>query len=370
MSSTDEIPSKAVPVPPPLPLKVDSKEKLSIKSNDVSSFQPNSDNLWGSKYPELQRACFFAQVSLDDPPLICKFREFPGIIQEGPTCGLVALSMLFNNQIQAQALLEQAKSNNFTNNGEMFSAANLHTLLRLNINHLTNHENAETYLYTGLLDSDKIKTELECGSILLVPYDADVTHAPAELNGHKAHWALIIGYLRNSKALLEQAKSNNFTNNGEMFSAANLHTLLRLNINHLTNHENAETYLYTGLLDSDKIKTELDCGSILLVPYDADVTHAPAMLNGHKAHWALIIGYLRNSKGDFYVIARHGKSKFMALWSLKALSDSNKGLMEFAQPKQHENAIFLLPDGGIAGENGLCQKCIVIKYVGNEQIVL
>uniref|UniRef100_A0A336MWR8 Actin maturation protease n=1 Tax=Culicoides sonorensis TaxID=179676 RepID=A0A336MWR8_CULSO len=273
MSSTDEIPSKAVPVPPPLPLKVDSKEKLSIKSNDVSSFQPNSDNLWGSKYPELQRACFFAQVSLEDSPLICKFREFPGIIQEGPTCGLVALSMLFNNQIHPQALLEQAKSKNFTNNGEMFSAANLHTLLRLNINHLTNYENAETYLYTGLLDSDKIKTELESGSILLVPYDADVTHAPAELNGH-------------------------------------------------------------------------------------------------KAHWALIIGYLRNSKGDFYVIARHGKSKFMALWSLKALSDSNKGLMEFAQPKQHENAIFLLPEGGIAGENGLCQKCIVIKNAGNDQIVL
>lgn len=153
-----------------------------------------------------------------------------------------------------------------------------------------------------------------------------------------------------------------------MFSAVNLHTLLRLNLQYLNN--NVETCLYNGLLDSESIKSELQSGSILLVPYDADVVHTPATLKGHKAHWALIVGYLITESQEFYVLARHGKSKYLAVWPLKHLSDSNANLLEFAQPKKHENQVFLLPEGGIGGDNGLCQKCIIIKGVENKEFVL
>lgn len=175
------------------------------------------------------------------------------------------------------------------------------------------------------------------------------------------------------KDLMEKAISKNYTINGEMFSAANLHDILRLNIQHLS-HNNLQindlTVLYNGELDTETIKSELKSGSILLVPYDADVDHSPAMIKGHKAHWALIVGYLVTQSLEFYVLARHGKSKYLAVWSLRHLSESNAGLREFAKPKKYEKDEFLLPDGGIGGDNGLCQKCIVVKGVANKEFVL
>lgn len=171
-----------------------------------------------------------------------------------------------------------------------------------------------------------------------------------------------------AKELLEQAISNSFTNNGEMFSAANFHTLLRENQQYL--NSNAQTFLHNEFLDSETIKSELESGSVLLVPYDADLNHAPAMLKGHKAHWALVVGYLMTERQEFYVLARHGKSKYLAVWSLKDLSESNAGLIEFAPPKKHDDLVFLLPEGGIGGEYGLCRKCIVIRGVENKEFVL
>lgn len=171
------------------------------------------------------------------------------------------------------------------------------------------------------------------------------------------------------KELLNQAKELKFTNNGEIFSATYLHQLLRLNLHHLDN-QNTENFLYNGVLNSDKIMEELEQGSILLIAYDSDVRHFPAKLNGHKAHWALVIGYLVTQDQEIHVIARHGKSKYLAVWPLKDLSDSNANLREFAQPKQHQNLDFVLPEGGIGGENGLCQKCIVIRGLKNKEIVL
>lgn len=171
-----------------------------------------------------------------------------------------------------------------------------------------------------------------------------------------------------AKDLLLQGISNNFTINGEMFSAANLHTILRLNSNNLPT--SIQTSVYSGLLDTDQMKSELKLGSILLVPYDADVNHAPAKLMGHKAHWALVVGYLVTQTEEFYVLARHGKSKYLAVWSLRDLSESNAGLVEFTKPKKYEKEEFLLPEGGIAGDDGLCQKCIIIKGISNKEFIL
>lgn len=266
--SSNEVRTNIPPLPPPLPKKVEAKKKPT--DNVIPNFLPNEEGLtWASSHLELQRACYFANVAIKGAPNECRFKEFQGILQEGPTCGFVALSMLFNEKITAKELLEQGLSHNFTKNGEMFSVVNLLTILRLNQQHF---------------------------------------------------------------------------------------------------HPETETVLYDGPLDAEKIKTELKSGSILLVAYDADVNHSPALLNGHKAHWALVVGYLITKEEQFYVLARHGKSKYFALWSLKALSESNSGLLEFAKPKKYESQEFLLPKGGIA--DGLREKCIVIRGVDNKDFIL
>ncbi|TDG48003.1 hypothetical protein AWZ03_005621 [Drosophila navojoa] len=94
--------------------------------------------------------------------------------------------------------------------------------------------------------------------------------------------------------------------------------------------------------------------------YDADVNHAPCQRSGHRAHWALIVGYLIDDHDKFYVVARHGKTRNLAIWSLAALSESNANLVEFAQPKGHEDLTFLLPPGGIDGNLGLRERSIVV----------
>ncbi|XP_063703838.1 actin maturation protease [Culicoides brevitarsis] len=268
MSSFDDS-RESIPLPPPLPSPVKTDEKKKTNDAIINNFLPYEGFAWASPHLELQRACYFSHVAINERPKECRYKHFEGILQEGPTCGFVALSMLFNMQITAKDLFAQGVSNGFTINGEMFCANNLLLILRSNQKFLS---------------------------------------------------------------------------------------------------PNAETFLYNGSLNSEKIKSELRNGSILLVPYDADVNHSPAMLKGHKAHWALIVGYLITQDDKFYVFARHGKSKYLALWSLESLSNSNSGLTEFAKPKKYENQEFLLPEGGIVV--GLCEKSIVIRGVDNKEVVL
>ncbi|XP_017856554.1 PREDICTED: UPF0692 protein CG33108 [Drosophila arizonae] len=155
--------------------------------------------------------------------------------------------------------------------------------------------------------------------------------------------------------LLADASAQKYTINGEMFSAQYLYELVQKHVsNPLTCH------FHEGFLDCDQIKQQLCSGACLLVPYDADVNHAPCQRSGHRAHWALIVGYLIDDQDKFYVVARHGKTRNLAVWSLAALSESNANLVEFAQPKGHEHLTFLLPPGGIDGDQGLKKRSIVV----------
>lgn len=119
----------------------------------------------------------------------------------------------------------------------------------------------------------------------------------------------------------------------------------------------------------------------LIYSYDADVNHAPCLKSGHRGHWALVVGYLIDDHDEvsrhdrhnsnkikdmsfflqFYVLARHGKTRNLAVWSLTALSESNANLKEFAQPNGYPDCTFLLPPGGIDGDLGLRERSIVIK---------
>lgn len=114
----------------------------------------------------------------------------------GPTCGLCALSMMYQGFPSAESLLRDAINHKYTNNGEMFSAVWLLELLKINLPASTiKPDKVRAYLYDGSLNSDFIKEKLKQHAMLLVPYDADKNHAPCNNNGHKAHWCLICGYL-------------------------------------------------------------------------------------------------------------------------------------------------------------------------------
>lgn len=84
-----------------------------------------------------------------------------------------------------------------------------------------------------------------------------------------------------------------------------------------------------------------------------------------KAHWALIIGYIIDDSDRFHVIARHGKARNLAIWSLKELAESNSNLMQNAQPKDYPKEQFVIPEGGIAGNLGLRNKVIIVKGLKN-----
>uniref|UniRef100_A0A1A9V9C7 U6 snRNA-associated Sm-like protein LSm3 n=1 Tax=Glossina austeni TaxID=7395 RepID=A0A1A9V9C7_GLOAU len=111
-------------------------------------------------------------------------------------------------------------------------------------------------------------------------------------------------------------------------------------------------------------------GDGVILVYDTDFNHSPCLKFGHKSHWALIVGYLINDSDEFYVLARHGKSKNLAVWSLQALSDSNSNLMEFAQPNRYLDCDFLLPPGGIGGDLGLRERAIIVKGLPHQILTI
>uniref|UniRef100_A0A1A9WTU1 U6 snRNA-associated Sm-like protein LSm3 n=1 Tax=Glossina brevipalpis TaxID=37001 RepID=A0A1A9WTU1_9MUSC len=120
------------------------------------------------------------------------------------------------------------------------------------------------------------------------------------------------------------------------------------------------------ILVSPPMRVDLD----EVKPYDTDFNHSPCLRFGHKSHWALIIGYLINDDDEFYVLARHGKTKNLAVWSLQALSDSNSNLMEFAQPNRYLDCDFLLPPGGIGGDLGLRERAIIVKGLPHQILTI
>ncbi|KRT78179.1 hypothetical protein AMK59_7795 [Oryctes borbonicus] len=154
------------------------------------------------------------------------------------------------------------------------------------------------------------------------------------------------------KELLEIAKQRRYTYNGEMFSADNLCELT----NDFTEYTAS---IYNGHLNTNYIKDFLLNGGYMLVPYDADKNHSPCLNNGHKAHWAAISGII-DTEENVYVLAKHGKSKNVAIWTLRNLAESNSQLNEFSPNRKCSDLKYYLPEGGIAGSHGLCNKAILI----------
>uniref|UniRef100_A0A1I8Q9J1 Actin maturation protease n=1 Tax=Stomoxys calcitrans TaxID=35570 RepID=A0A1I8Q9J1_STOCA len=287
----------AIP-PPPAPPNV---FRCANKSTTRQGTPLLEGCLWSIDHPELQKACFLARICALKKPKSCAFNNIDSILQVGPTCGLTAVSMLFGGRLLPPCVvLKEAKERNYTYNGEMFSARNLYQLICDYMPLISNNNN---------------------------------NNNNNEING--------------DQQLLQQC-ANGIEMNGCGKERKPQQTPI-------------ECQIHEGRLNCAKVREALQQGACVFVAYDPDYNHSPCLKSGHKAHWALVIGYLIKENDEFFVIARHGKAKNLAVWSLQSLSDSNANLIEFAQPKGYPDCDFLLPPGGIGGNLGLRERAIIVK---------
>lgn len=157
-----------VPPPPPPPLPPNfTLPKISLDNTTP----PNYDNICQWALPELSvwEVCAKNQICLNKAPYQYKYKKFKSIMQQGPTCGLVALSMLLDEQITPEELMNIAKQKGFSSNGEMFSCNNMAKLAQYAIT-LINKENINFCVKMGGLFSEEVILELLNGAVLLVAY--------------------------------------------------------------------------------------------------------------------------------------------------------------------------------------------------------
>ncbi|XP_026491013.2 actin maturation protease [Vanessa tameamea] len=263
------IPPAPPPPPPPLPVSSSSPPKLS----DFSPTFSYSDICeWAAYEPQLWEVCAKNDICLHEAPFQYKYKNFESIMQIGPTCGLVALSMLLNGEVTPEELLNITKMKGYSNNGEMFSCKDMAKLAEQAIS-LAEIANLNCYVKTGGIFCEKIILELINGATLLVAYDADCNHSPCLRHGHTAHWALV-------------------------------------------------------------------CGIVIVKDPGNSYTADPS---------------------NVYVLCRHGKSRYLSAWTLDELDKSNNNLWEFSPKKQEDGISYVLPEGGIGGENGLRGKFLLFK---------
>lgn len=173
----------------------------------------------------------------------------------------------------------------------------------------------------------------------------------------------------NIEEILSIAKLESFSNNGEMFSCNNMAKLAE-KVFSLVDIENVKCSVKNGGLYSKETIDKMLEGAVLLVPYDADCNHSPCLKNGHTAHWGLICGIIIvEDAGEFYdftpsniyIISRHGKSRFLAAWSIEDIAKSNKNLWEFSPRRGDDGLTYVLPEGGIGGKEGLRNQFLLIE---------
>lgn len=66
---------------------------------------------------------------------------------------------------------------------------------------------------------------------------------------------------------------------------------------------------------------------------------------------------------NVYVLCKHGKSRYLAVWNLFDLAKSNNNLMEFSPKKGADGLVYILPEGGIGGENGLRDQFLIFENI-------
>lgn len=189
------------PPPPVMPVLLNSIPPINPISACGFITVPVSVIPCGFQHPEQElfeatRLLWERERSEYPPEVIC-YNHIQPILQDGPKCGLVALSMastLTRQPLSVEQLFWKAVNRGFSHHGEMFSVDNMAALAAETLQ--DSCQQVEV-LNRGLgHDMTYILGHLAHGAILLVPYDADANHAPCLRRGHKAHWAAVCGAVR------------------------------------------------------------------------------------------------------------------------------------------------------------------------------
>lgn len=263
-----------IPPPPPPPTlpEISSSTKEVENINVYKRYFDPAVCTWALENEELRESCTRNKICHERSPFRYKYRYFKSIKQIGPTCGLVALSMSVNGVVSPEELLNIAKLEGFTSNGEMFSCKQMVKLAE-KVYTLAEIEHVSCTLKRGGLFSTDTIERLMNGAVLLVPYDADCDHSPCLRNGRTAHWAIV-------------------------------------------------------------------CGAIMVNDPGNDYVSDPK---------------------NAYVLCKHGKSNYLATWNLYDLAQSNNNLFEFSPKKGTDGLLYILPEGGLGGENGLRDQFLIFE---------
>ena len=170
MSSTNYSAPCIVPAPPPpLPMHgIGLNYRLSSPLKPAKA--PTNECKWAVAHPEIQRSCQLAHCCTVIAPKFLRIKSgVQAIIQEGPTCGLVALSMLVGGLPSISDLLAAARNKQYTNHGEMFSARNMLELIQ-SVFEAIGKSYVDVRLHSGALNSQVIKEALRSGSCVMVAY--------------------------------------------------------------------------------------------------------------------------------------------------------------------------------------------------------
>lgn len=179
------------PVPPPPPPPPLSEQCIAGNSGTHhGGFVRNADNMKEEVSYLVQPLC--ARAGGQGQTIFTLVHDVNPVIQHGPICGLVALSIasqLVNSRVvPPDHLLTCAKERGYSKQGEMFSAQNLLELAK-----------SELYCTGKLLNASCISvrellTFITESKAIVVPYDADKDHSPCLARGHKAHWCTLVGF--------------------------------------------------------------------------------------------------------------------------------------------------------------------------------
>ena len=274
------------------------------------------------------------------------------VIQNGPMCGVVALTMAANllldnkrtsvnpkdpsvkvasssslseTENHPEHVLEYARQAGFTKQGEMFSIEYMQQLAEHHLSMSAKVVNFESLIKQSLLELLVSRTDA-----VLIPYDADKNHTPCQAKGHKAHWCVLVGFALTIK-INQKEQWNDST---------------------LSSHEDS---------------TLLECCSIdprvqgHLVLKEESKQRFVSLLNSAVAADMYQDGRRSGQvKVEcLHVFARHGKSRHLGLWNIEDLRRSNGNLLE-VDPQRTQPGEYVIPEpGGI--KDGLCGKALIVS---------
>ena len=249
-------------------------------------------------------------------------RDIRPVLQNGPMCGLVAITMAseilqrvprsgldcdLESACFPDSLLRFARGKGFTKQGEMFS---VEYMLEVTQEATSGLCRGEVVPSAFLSDVGVLVSSITAGKAILVPYDADKDHTPCLAQGHKAHWCTITGFAMTLDSSAVMAPQLLECCNPQ--KPGTLHYTLK----------DTTIKRFASLLASSK----------------------------HEQSESLF--------KTMRVFTRHGKSRHMGLWSLKELVESNQNLVEVS-PQRDGCEEYVIPMGGIV--EGLCSKTLVLS---------